>query len=185
MSIGDAPGAAFLQAVGVYAGAAKTVATEYTFTNTLLKDAGERPYINSPLLIGEITSTGTGVADSTIAGALRYDVPGTLWRQRMNEPSRGTCQLVIHPASGQFSSLWIKTDWSKDEKMACTNLSAAAGLNCQGSPGLYRARGLPLPGRARLCDRARQRQQPLGDPIRPQRKSSAIAAPHLDLALGH
>jgi hypothetical protein len=51
-----------------------------------------RPYIQSPSTINEIVSTGQGVPDpGGLAGALRYDVPGTF------RGSSGTWQLVINP----------------------------------------------------------------------------------------
>ena len=65
---------------------------EYTLTNTVENNAASRPYVNSPLTIQEIESTGQGVADpGGIPGALRYDVQGTF------NGSQGTYQLVIHP----------------------------------------------------------------------------------------
>ena len=71
-------------------------ASEYTFTETVLKNVSTRPYINSPLTIREITSTGTGVPDPQgLVGALRYDVPGTF------NGSQGMWELVINPQTSK------------------------------------------------------------------------------------
>jgi RHS repeat-associated protein len=48
-----------------------------------------RPYMNSPLAIKEIISSGKGVADKFVPGALRFDVPGTF------RGSKGTWELVV------------------------------------------------------------------------------------------
>ena len=51
-----------------------------------------RPYLNSPNTISEIVGTGRGVPDpGGVAGALRYDVPGTF------RNTQGTWELVVHP----------------------------------------------------------------------------------------
>jgi RHS repeat-associated protein len=64
----------------------------YTYTDTVLKNVPSRPYIKSTQLIDEIINTGKGVADpGGKAGALRYDVPGSLGK------SKGTYELVVDP----------------------------------------------------------------------------------------
>lgn len=58
--------------------AAKGKTGEYTLTQTVENNLGSRPYLNSPLTIQEIQSTGLGVPDpGGLPGALRYDVPGS------------------------------------------------------------------------------------------------------------
>jgi len=75
------------------AAATETAATsEYTLTQTATNNLATRPYINSPLTVQEIESTGLGVPDpGGIPGALRYDVPGSF------RGSTGAYELVIHP----------------------------------------------------------------------------------------
>jgi hypothetical protein len=71
---------------------AAAVTSEYTLTQTVENNLATRPYLNSPLLVKEIESTGLGVPDpGGIPGALRYDVPGGF------NKSEGIFQLVIHP----------------------------------------------------------------------------------------
>src|ERR1700737_177127 len=54
-----------------------------------------RPYLQSPLTIDELIATGKGVPDpGGLAGALRYDVPGTF------RASEGTWELVADPNTG-------------------------------------------------------------------------------------
>jgi hypothetical protein len=51
-----------------------------------------RPYLQSPLTINEIISTGTGVPDpGGLPGGLRYDVSGEF------RGSSGTWELVVDP----------------------------------------------------------------------------------------
>lgn len=77
--------------------------TEYNLTQTVQNNASSRPYVNSPLTIQEITSTGKGVPDpGGVPGALRYDVPGTMSRPgaAVGDPNptvSGTYELVIDP----------------------------------------------------------------------------------------
>jgi uncharacterized protein RhaS with RHS repeats len=79
--------------------------TEYNLTQTVASHALERPYINSPLTIREIISTGRGVPDpGGIPGALRYNVPGSFSSARFSGTagseqsiSKGTYELVIQP----------------------------------------------------------------------------------------
>lgn len=66
--------------------------SEYTLTQTVENNLASRPYLNSPLTIQEIQSTGLGVPDpGGLPGALRYDVPGSF------NGSNGTWQLVVDP----------------------------------------------------------------------------------------
>lgn len=75
--------------VGVEANAARA---EYNLTRTVEGNLASRPYLNSPLTMGEIRATGRGVPDpGGIPGALRYDVPGSF------NGSQGTYELVVHP----------------------------------------------------------------------------------------
>jgi hypothetical protein len=70
----------------------KGVPGKYTLTETVENNLASRPYLNSPLTIDEIQSTGLGVPDpGGLPGALRYDVPGSF------NGSQGTYQLVIDP----------------------------------------------------------------------------------------
>jgi hypothetical protein len=70
------------------------VGDEYRLTRTVENGLESRPYLNSPLTIGEIRSTGAGVPDpGGIPGALRYDVPGSF------NGSQGTYELVVHPGT--------------------------------------------------------------------------------------
>ena len=63
---------------------------EYSLTRTVENNIETRPYINSPLTVQEIESTGMGVRDpGGVPGALRYDVPGSF------NGSQGNWELVI------------------------------------------------------------------------------------------
>jgi RHS repeat-associated protein len=74
---------------------AEATQSEFTLTRTVENNIGSRPYLNSPLTIQEIQSTGLGVADpGGLPDALRYDVPGSF------NDSNGTWQLVIDPNTG-------------------------------------------------------------------------------------
>lgn len=76
---------------------------QYNLTQTVEGNASSRPYMNSPLTVQEITSTGAGVPDpGGLPGALRYDVPGTISRPgapvgAQNATVSGTYELVIDP----------------------------------------------------------------------------------------
>lgn len=50
-----------------------------------------RPYMNSPLTIKEIMSTGKGIPDATFKGGMNWRVPGTF------RGSQGTWELGINP----------------------------------------------------------------------------------------
>jgi hypothetical protein len=75
----------------------------YTFTKSAGKhltevvkrgeNAGQlaRPYMNSPLTIQEIMSTGKGTLDATFKGGMNWKVPGTF------RGSQGIWQLGINP----------------------------------------------------------------------------------------
>ena len=64
----------------------------FNYTNEVLKTEPSRPYMNSPLLIQEIMSTGRGRPDpGGLRGGLRYDVPGT------HGESQGVYELVVTP----------------------------------------------------------------------------------------
>jgi hypothetical protein len=78
--------------------------SEYTLTQTVQNNLATRPYLNSPLLVQEIESTGLGVPDpGGIPGALRYDVPGAF------NGSQGTYQLVIHPETNTIYHFLFKS----------------------------------------------------------------------------
>ena len=90
--------------LGRLGAAAKTVTqAEYTFTKTAAKhltevvkrgeNAGQlaRPYMNSPLTIQEIMSTGKGTLDATFKGGMNWRVPGTF------RGSQGIWELGINP----------------------------------------------------------------------------------------
>jgi hypothetical protein len=90
-----------VQALGAVSSAQTPV--EYNLTQTVQNNASSRPYVNSPLTIQQITSTGAGVPDpGGLPGALRYDVPGTMSRSGVpvgspNATVNGTYELVIDP----------------------------------------------------------------------------------------
>lgn len=68
--------------------------SEYTLTQTVENNLSSRPYLNSPLTIQEIQSTGLGVPDpGGLPGALRYDAPSSF------NGSNGTWQLVVDPST--------------------------------------------------------------------------------------
>ncbi len=76
----------------IWGSAALEATSEYSLTQTVENGVATRPYLNSPLLVQEIESTGLSVPDpGGIPGALRYDVPGSF------NGSHGTYELVIHP----------------------------------------------------------------------------------------
>jgi RHS repeat-associated protein len=103
--IGDALDAGTTAAITATATSTAVQVGDFTLTGTVaghLSDTvggvGEysgslaRPYLQSPSTINEIMATGQGVADpGGVAGALRYDVPGTF------RGSSGTWQLVVNP----------------------------------------------------------------------------------------
>jgi len=67
------------------AGHLKDVVTKGPFKGELA-----RPFLNSPLTAREIMAAGKGVADpGGVAGALRWDVPGTF------RGAQGTWELVV------------------------------------------------------------------------------------------
>ncbi|MFZ4863229.1 hypothetical protein ACL9RF_13715 [Sphingobacterium sp. Mn56C] len=78
-------------------------AAEYTFTKSAGKHLTEvvtkgankgqlsRPYMNSPLTIQEIMSTGKGSIDATFKGGMNWKVPGTF------RGSQGIWELGINP----------------------------------------------------------------------------------------
>jgi len=78
-------------------------AAEYTFTKSAEKHLTEivtkgankgqlaRPYMNSPLTIQEIMSTGKGTLDATFKGGMNWKVPGTF------RGSQGIYELGINP----------------------------------------------------------------------------------------
>jgi hypothetical protein len=77
----------------------------FNYTGTVLEEEANRRYLNSPLLIQEIMSTGRGIPDpGGIRGGLRYDVPGTYGK------SRGIYELVVTPKN---KSIWHYTYESK------------------------------------------------------------------------
>jgi hypothetical protein len=81
--------AAVAEATGEGAAASTS---EITLTKTVANNLASRPYLNSPLTVQEIQSTGLGVPDpGGVPGALRYDVPGSFGK------TPGTYQPVIHP----------------------------------------------------------------------------------------
>lgn len=82
--------------------AARGVVGGFKMTETVAKHAADvvtkgpfkgelaRPFLNSPLTIGEIRAAGKGIADpGGVAGALRWDVPGAF------RGSQGTWELVM------------------------------------------------------------------------------------------
>ena len=78
-------------------------AAEYTFTKSAGKHLSDivtkgsnkgqlaRPYMNSPLTIQEIMSTGKGTLDATFKGGVNWKVPGTF------RGSQGIYELGINP----------------------------------------------------------------------------------------
>lgn len=71
----------------------------FRLTQTVEGHGSTRPFINSPLTIREIMSTGSGVPDpGGAAGAVRWDVPGTF------QGSPGTWQLVV---KGSHRRQWL------------------------------------------------------------------------------
>ncbi|MEM7548057.1 MAG: hypothetical protein AAF363_00175 [Bacteroidota bacterium] len=90
-------------------GNAKLVAGEasgksFTFTKTAAKHFDDfvtkngwyngkaaRPYMNSPLTINEIMSTGKGIPDATFKGGMNWKVPGTF------RGTEGVWELGINP----------------------------------------------------------------------------------------
>jgi len=76
-------------------GALKTVKVgEYTLTRTVAEKLAERPYLRSPLTLREIMAASKPIPDpGGVAGALRWDVPGTF------RGSTGTWELVVDPRS--------------------------------------------------------------------------------------
>lgn len=67
---------------------------DYALTRTVAGKLAERPYLNSPLTLREIMAAGRPIPDpGGVAGALRWDVPGTF------RGSAGTWELVIDPQS--------------------------------------------------------------------------------------
>lgn len=79
---------------GVIRQAAAVTIGEYTLTRTVAGKLAERPFLNSPLTLREIMAAGKPIPDpGGVAGALRWDVPGTF------RGSAGTWELVIDPRS--------------------------------------------------------------------------------------
>jgi RHS repeat-associated protein len=111
-AIGTAKGLSSLVSA---AGNGSPAPTEYNYTNTVENNAASRPYINSPLTIQEITSTGAGASDpGGIPGALRYDVPGTVSRPGAtvgapNATITGTYELVIDPKTNTVYHFLFKS----------------------------------------------------------------------------
>lgn len=67
---------------------------DYALTRTVAGKIAERPYLNSPLTLREIMAAGKPIPDpGGVAGALRWDVPGTF------RGSAGTWELVVDPQS--------------------------------------------------------------------------------------
>lgn len=72
-------------------------------TDKVAGHAAQRAYVNSRSLAKEIIEAAPPRADpGGVAGALRWDVPGTLWRPGMREPSRGVYELVIDPGTNRI-----------------------------------------------------------------------------------
>ena len=91
LMLGGAPAAEEVVGEGV-GSAARAAQARYALTRTVQNNLASRPYLNSPLTIQEIESTGLGVTDpGGIPGALRYDVPGSF------NGTPGSYSLVIDP----------------------------------------------------------------------------------------
>jgi len=80
-------------------------------TGTVAGHAANRPYQNSKLLIRQIIEGGTPRHDpQKVAGALRWDVPGTLYNVATNKVSHGTYELVIHPTTNRILHFLFKSN---------------------------------------------------------------------------
>ncbi|MDH5250949.1 MAG: hypothetical protein OEW40_18295 [Cyclobacteriaceae bacterium] len=87
-------------------------ATQYTFTNTAAGHLATRPYMNSPLLIQEIMSSGPGVADASFTGGMNWRVPG-IQAIGLNTSegtiSQGVYELGINPQTGKIYHFVFKS----------------------------------------------------------------------------
>ena len=84
--------------------AAECCVTELRLTATVAGHAAKRTYVNSPLLVREITAARPGVPDpGGLAGALRWDVPGAM------NGSCGVWELVID-SSGRVVHFLFKSN---------------------------------------------------------------------------
>jgi hypothetical protein len=64
---------------------------EYTLTKTVSNNLATRPYLNSPLTIQNIMSTGKGIPDAFYKGGMNWKVPGSF------NGSNGIFELGINP----------------------------------------------------------------------------------------